>query len=130
MRISTRNFDSFFFRSFALFERRNLSKMKDTTQRNSSEAAQQNFVKLCSYEGHNVRVDAHIHRKFWFIFFSELHPFLTYKFDQNKDTTQKFVCATPLKPINRISRNFAIMKYIMCRYAYSQEILIKFFFWE
>ena len=32
--------------------------MKDTTdtvcQRNSSEAAQQNFVKLLSYEGHNV----------------------------------------------------------------------------
>ena len=32
--------------------------MKDTSetvcQRNSSETAQQNFVKLCSYEGHNV----------------------------------------------------------------------------
>ena len=37
---------------------RNLTKMKETTetfcQRNSYEAAQQNFIKLCSYEGHNV----------------------------------------------------------------------------
>ena len=43
-----------------LFELRNLTKMKDTTetvtysQRNSSENAQQNFLKLCSYEGQNV----------------------------------------------------------------------------
>ena len=33
-------------------------KMKDTTktvcQRNSSETTQQNYLKLCSYEGHNV----------------------------------------------------------------------------
>ena len=32
--------------------------MKDTTEtvfeHNSAEAAQQNFVKLCSYEGHDV----------------------------------------------------------------------------
>ena len=31
-------------------------------QRNSSKNAQQNFVKLCSYEGQCV--DAHVHRKF------------------------------------------------------------------
>ena len=40
------------------FELRNLTKMKDTSetvrQRNSSEAAQQNFVKLFSKEGLNV----------------------------------------------------------------------------
>ena len=45
----------FFSRSYSLFELRNLTKMKDTTdtvcQRNSSETAEQNFVKLCSYEG-------------------------------------------------------------------------------
>ena len=41
-----------------LFELLNLAKMKDTTetvgQHNSTEPAQQNCVKLCSYEGHNV----------------------------------------------------------------------------
>ena len=47
-------------RNYALFELKNLAKMKDTTetvfQRNSSETAQQNFLKLCtcSYEGLNV----------------------------------------------------------------------------
>ena len=40
-------------------------------QRNSSETAQQNFIKLCSYEEHNV------HRKFWFIFFLGIMPFWT-----------------------------------------------------
>ena len=42
----------FFFLNHALFELKNLTKMKDTTetvcQHNSSEAAQKNFVKLCS----------------------------------------------------------------------------------
>ena len=41
-----------------LFELQNLTKMKDTTetvgQHNSTETVQQNYVKLCSYEGHNV----------------------------------------------------------------------------
>ena len=59
MCISTGNSDSIFFLgAMRLFELRNLTKMKDTTEtvckRNSSETAQQNFVKLCSYEGHNV----------------------------------------------------------------------------
>ena len=47
-----------FFRNYALFELRILTKMKNITvtvcQRNYSEAAQQNFLKLCSYEGHNA----------------------------------------------------------------------------
>ena len=38
------------------------------------------------------------------------------------------VSATPLKPLNRISLNFAVMKDIMCRCAYSQEIMIQLFF--
>ena len=59
MRISTGNFDFFIFsQSYTRFELRNLTKMEDTTetvcQRNSSEVTQQNFVKLCSYEGLNV----------------------------------------------------------------------------
>ena len=48
----------FFLGAMSLFELRNLTKMKDTTetvgQHNSTETAQQNCVKLCSYEGHNV----------------------------------------------------------------------------
>ena len=47
---------NFFSRSCALFEHRNLAKMKDTTetvcQRKSSEAARQTFLKLCSCDGH------------------------------------------------------------------------------
>ena len=61
MRISTEHVDSFFFsRSNALIELRNLAKIKDTTetvcQRNSPETAQQNFLKLCCNEGHNVYI--------------------------------------------------------------------------
>ena len=37
------------------------------------------------------------------------------------------VSETPLKPLNRISWNFLVMKDIMCRCAYPQEILIHFF---
>ena len=37
----------------------------ETRQRNSTETAQQNFVKLCSYEGHNFS------RKCWFNLFKE-----------------------------------------------------------
>ena len=58
MCISTGNVDSIFSLNYALFELRNLTKIEDTTetvsQRNSSETAQQNFLKLCSNEGHNV----------------------------------------------------------------------------
>ena len=49
---------NFFSRNYACFELWNWTKMKDTTetvrQRNSTETAQQNFVKLCCYEGHKV----------------------------------------------------------------------------
>ena len=40
------------------------------------------------------------------------------------------VSATPLKPPNRISWNFVVMKDIMCRCGYPQEILNPFFFSE
>ena len=40
------------------------------------------------------------------------------------------VSSTPLRPLNRISWNFVVMKDIMCRCAYPQEILILFFFSE
>ena len=38
-----------------------------------------------------------------------------------------FVSVTPLKPLNRISWNFVVVKDILCRYTYPQEILIHFF---
>ena len=40
------------------------------------------------------------------------------------------VSTTPLKPLNRISWNFVVMKDIMCRCAYPQEILNPLFFAE
>ena len=43
---------------------------------------------------------------------------------------KEFVSATPLKPLNRISWNFVVMKDIMCRCAYPQGILIQLFFLE
>ena len=64
-------------RKYAFYELRNLTKMKDTTetvgQRNSSETAQQNFLKLCSNEGHNF------YRKCWFDPFEVqfISPFLS-----------------------------------------------------
>ena len=56
MCISTGNFlIQYFSRSYALFDLRNLNNTTETVcQCNSSEATQQNFMKLCSYEGHNI----------------------------------------------------------------------------
>ena len=63
------------------------------------------------------------------LFFLDLRPFWTWKFGQNERYySTQFVSATPLKWLNRISWNFVVMKDIMCRCAYPQEILIPFFF--
>ena len=43
---------------------------------------------------------------------------------------KQFVSGTPLKPFNRISWNFVVVKGIPCRCAYPREILIHFFFSE
>ena len=70
-------FNFFFLGAMPLFELWNLTKMKNTTetvgQHNSTETAQQNCVKLCSYEGHNF------YRKCWFDPFEEqiISPFLS-----------------------------------------------------
>ena len=40
-----------------------------------------------------------------------------------------FVRATPQKLLNRTSWNFVVMKYIKCRLAYLQGIVIQFFSW-
>ena len=67
----------------------------------------------------------HIHRKFWFHFFSRSYaPFELRNLAKMKDTTVFLVSATPLKPLNRIAWNFVVMKDIMWRYAFLQEMLI------
>ena len=71
----------------------------------------------------------HIHRKFWFLFFSRNYAlFERRNLAKMKDTTVFLVSATPLKSLNRITWNFVVMKDIMCRCAYPQEILIPLFF--
>ena len=62
-------------------------------KRNSSETAQQNFLKLCSYEEHEC-VDAHIHRKFWFHFFFRSYALFELRnLAKMKDTTQHSLLA-------------------------------------
>ena len=73
----------------------------------------QNFMKLCSSEGHFV--DGYICNKFWFsYFFLELHPFWSLKFVQNQIYLWNLY-------------NFVVkcMRDILYRYAYMQG-----FFWE
>ena len=67
----------------------------------------------------------HIHRKFWFHFFLRVTPFLNFEnWRKWKILLKQLVSTTPLKPLNRISWNFVVMKDIMCRYAFLQEMLI------
>ena len=68
----------------------------------------------------------HIHRTFWFhLFFWELCPFLNFKIWRKwKILMKQLVSATPLKPLNRIAWTILVMKDIMCRYAFLQEMLI------
>ena len=70
----------------------------------------------------------HIHRKFWFHFFSRSYALFELRIlAKMKDTTVFLVSATLLKPLNRITWNFVVMKDIICTFAYLQEILIAFF---
>ena len=69
----------------------------------------------------------HIHRKFWLIsiFFLGFTPFLNFEIWRKwKVLLKQLVSTTPLKLLNRIAWNFVVMKYIMCRYAFLQEMLI------
>ena len=70
----------------------------------------------------------HIHRKFCFHFFSRSYALFELRnLAKMQDTTVFLVSATPLKPLNRISWNSVVIKDIMCRCAYPQEILIPLF---
>ena len=101
-------------------------------QRNSSETAQQNFVKLCNYEGHNVKMHKSYPQEILIQFFFlgvTCTPFLNLEiWPKWKILLKQFFSATPLKPLNRTSWNFVVMKALMCRCAYPQEILIQFLF--
>ena len=56
-----------------------------------------------------------------------IRPFVSQSVSQSVSPVF-LVSATPLKPLNRILWKFVVMKDIMCRRAYPQEILIQFFF--
>ena len=72
-------------------------------QRNSSETAQQNFVKLCSYEEHTMQMCIYTGNSDS-IFFRGIMPLLNLEIWPHLNTLLKqFVSATPLKPLNRLS---------------------------
>ena len=110
------------------FTRPSVSQSCFSCQRNSSETAQQNFIKLCCNEGHNVWIRIST-GNFDSIFFLRVTPFFSLEIWQKwKILLKQFVSATPLKPLNRMSWNFVVVKGIPCRCAYLHEILIQFVF--
>ena len=59
------------------------------------------------------------------IFFLGVAPFLNLEnWRKWKILLKQLVSTTPLKPLNRIVWNFVVMKDIMCRCAFLQEILV------
>ena len=56
------------------------------------------------------------------LFFLGITPFWTSKFDEN----ERYYWNSLLAQLNRISWNFVVMKDIICRCAYPQEILLPF----
>ena len=75
-----------------------------------------------------IHVYMHIHRKFDSIFFLRSYPLLNLEiWPKWKILLKQFVSAPPLKPFNRISWNFEVMKDLTCRCTYLPEILIQFF---
>ena len=62
-------------------------------------------------------------------FFSQSYAFLNSEIWLKWNILLKqFVSATPLKPLNIITWNFVVIKDIMCRCPYPQEILMQFLF--
>ena len=88
--------------------------MKDPTETvgrlNSSETAQQNFLKLCSNEEHYMQMCISTGH-FDSIFFWEQCPFFNFEIWRKwKILLKLLVSTTPLKPLNRIAWNFVVMK--------------------
>ena len=64
-------------------------------------------------------------------FFSDLRPFWNFEIWRKWNILLKhLVSTTQLKPLNRIAWNFVVMKDIMCKYAFLQEMLIWSFWGE
>ena len=61
---------------------------------------------------------------FIFLFWEYCHFLNLEIWPKLKILHQKFVSTTPLKPLNRISWNLVVMKDIICRYAFLQQMLI------
>ena len=62
------------------------------------------------------------------IFFVGVTPFLNFEnWRKWKILLKQLVSTTPLKPLNRITWNFVVMKDIMCRCAFLQEMLVDLF---
>ena len=89
-----------------------------------------NRISFCSYEGHNVYM--HISTgNIDSIFFFGVTTFLNLEiWSKWKILLKQFVSATPLKLLKKISGNLVVMKDIMFRCAYPQEIFIQFFLSE
>ena len=118
----------FLSRSYALFELRNLARMKDTTVYLVSatplkplDRISWNFVAMKDIMFRwAYPKDILIQFYFW-----EQCPFLNYEIWRKwKIQLKQLVSTTQLKPLNRIAWNFVVMKNIMCRYAFLQEMLI------
>ena len=95
MRISTGYIDSIFFLGVTpFFELRYSAKMKDTCttetvcQRNSSETAQKNFLKLCSNKGYNVQMCISTGKPDSIFFLGVMPLFELRNLAKIKDTTQ------------------------------------------
>ena len=62
------------------------------------------------------------------IFFLGVTPFLNLEiWPKWKILLKQLVSTTPLKPLNRILWNFVVLKDIMCRCAFLQEMLVDLF---
>ena len=128
MHIHRKFYFNFFSWSYAFFELGNLAKMKDTTEtdcrRNFSETAQQNFLKLCSYEGHNVQICIFTGNADLIFLRSNLYPFWTLAkiFLSNSDETA-FLSNCPSLilgfDINCIQPSQAMLERWVCELAHS-----------
>ena len=92
---------------YSPFYLKNFADMKFTTetayQRNSSETAQQNLIKLCSFKGHNVLMCTFSENSDSIIF-RGVRPILNLEILLKLHILLKqFVSGTPLNPPNRIT---------------------------
>ena len=111
-----------------LFELRNLTNIKDTTQtvrqHKSTETDQQNFVKLCSYKGHNVQICIFTGNADLIFLRSNLYPFCTLAKIMlcNSDETDFLLDCPPLMleiAIRCIQHSQAMLERGVCKFFLS-----------